>query len=160
MVEPKPTVYIETSIISYLTARPSRDIIVAAHQEITRDWWNEVLPNCNAVISRIVLEEISRGDAQAAQRRLDRVLDFPMLEVTTEVRSLARTYFEALQLPEKVRMDSFHLALASSQGIDFLVSWNCTHIVNANVKRKIEAINAECGISTPIICTPEELMEV
>ncbi len=76
------------------------------------------------------------------------------------MRSLARTYFAALQLPEKVRADSYHLALASSQGIDFLLSWNCTHIVNGNVKKKIESINAEYGISTPVICTPEELMEV
>ena len=159
MVEPKPTVYIETSIISYLTARLSRDIIIAGHQQITRDWWEEALPNYNAVISRIVLEEISRGDAQAAQRRLAQVSDFPLLQVTSEVSTLADIYFEALQIPERARADSYHLALASWHGIDFLLSWNCTHIVNASFKRLINRIDAQQGINTPIICTPEELME-
>jgi len=83
-----------------------------------------------------------------------------VLEITPAVRSLANIYFEALQIPLKARADSYHLALASNQGIDFLVSWNCTHIVNGNFKRKIESINARYGIRTPIICTPAELMEL
>lgn len=160
MVEPKPTVYIETSIISYLTARPSRDLIVAAHQQITRDWWETALPKYEAVISPIVLDEIAKGDSQAAQLRLEQVSDFAILAITPEVRSLANLYFEALQIPEKARADTYHLALASNQGINFLVSWNCRHIVNANFTIKIENINSRYGIRTPIICTPDTLMEI
>lgn len=99
MPEPRPTVYIETSAISYLTARPSRDLVIAAHQQITRDWWETALPKYKAVISPIVLEEIAKGDSQAAQKRLDRVSDFTILEFTLEVRTLAEIYFAAVQIP-------------------------------------------------------------
>lgn len=155
----KQTVYIETSVISYLTAKPSRDLIVAAHQQITNEWWEYALPNYDAFISPIVIEEISRGDVNAVQLRLDKTLTFPILEILPEVMSLAETYYTALIIPEKARADAYHLATASWHGIDFIVSWNCTHIVNGRIKMLIEEINARQGIRTPIICTPEELME-
>lgn len=154
------SIYIETSVIGYLTSKPSRDLIVAAHQQITGDWWENALRYYNAYISSIVLEEISRGDINVAQLRLEKVSSFPVLEVLPEVRNLADTYFSALDIPEKARADSYHLAIASWHGMDFLVSWNCTHIVNGRIKMMIEEINARQGIRTPIICTPEELMEV
>ena len=156
----KPTVYIETSVISYLTAKPSRDLIVTAHQQITIDWWGNALPNYEAFISPIVLEEISGGDDSAVQSRLEKVSTFPVLEVLPEIRNLADVYFSSLEIPEKARADAYHLAIASWHGVDFLVSWNCTHIVNGRIKMLIEEINARQGIRTPIICTPEELMEV
>jgi predicted nucleic acid-binding protein len=121
----KLTVYIETSVISYLTAKPSRDLIVAAHQQITNDWWENALPNYDAFISPIVLEEVSRGDADAVQSRLEKVANFPVLEVLPEVRNLADAYFSALDIPEKARADAYHLAIVSWHGIDFVVSWNC-----------------------------------
>ena len=155
----KPTVYIETSVISYLTAKPSRDLIIAAHQQITNDWWENALSNYEAFISPIVLEEISRGDANAIQARLEKVSIFPVLEILPEVRNLADTYFAAFAIPDKARADTYHLAVAAWHGMDFLVSWNCTHIVNGRIKLLIEEINAGQGIRTPIICTPEELME-
>ena len=99
---------------------------------------------CQAFVSPIVLDEISRGDANAVQSRLEKVSVFPVLEILPEVRTLA---------------DAYHLAVASWHGIDFIVSWNCTHIVNGRIKMLIEEINARQGIRTPIICTPEELME-
>jgi hypothetical protein len=160
MPEPKPTVYIETSVISYLTARPSRDLIIAAQQQITRDWWSAGLPNFEAFISPVVLEEISKGDSQAAQRRLEQVAAFPVLEVPAEVLALAEVYFNALQIPETARLDSYHLALAAWHGLDFMVSWNCTHIVSGRVRRTMEVINSEFGLRTPVICTPPELMEI
>ncbi len=156
----KPTVYIETSVVSYLTARPSRDLIVAAHQQLTRDWWDRALPNFDAFISAIVMEEASKGDAQAAQQRLEKVSSFQLLDVLPEVQELADLYFSAAEIPEKARADSYHLSLASWHGMDFLVSWNCKHIANGKVKRIVDEINAEHGIRSPIICTPEELLEV
>ena len=155
----KPTVYIETSVISYLSAKPSRDLIVAAHQQITIDWWETALPRYDAFVSPIVLDEISRGAVNAIQARLEKVSSFPVLEVLPEIRNLADTYFSELDIPEKARADSYHLAITAWHGIDFLVSWNCTHIVNGRIKMLIEEINARQGIRTPIICTPEELME-
>lgn len=156
----QPTVYIETTVISYLTARPSRDLIIAAHQQITHEWWDMALPHFEAFISPIVLEEISRGDEQAAKLRLESVSSFLLLEVLPEVRDLAESYFSAIEIPEKARADSYHLALATWHGMDFMVSWNCTHIVSGRVKKIIEEINSTYGIRTPIVCTPEELMEV
>ena len=156
----KPTVYIETTVISYVTARPSRDLIIAAHQQITHEWWEMALPNFEVFISPIVLDEISRGDQQAAVLRLERVSSFSLLEVLPEVRNLAESYFSAIEIPEKARADSYHLALATWHGMDFMVSWNCTHIVSGRVKKIIEEINSTYGIRTPIVCTAEELMEV
>jgi len=155
----KPTVYIETTVISYRTAKPSRDLIIAAHQQITHDWWETALPQFDPFISPIVLEEISRGDAGAAKLRLDSVSSLQLLEVLPEVRDLADSYFSAIDIPEKARADSYHLAVAAWHGMDFLVSWNCTHIVSGRIKRIIEEINSANGIRTPIVCTPEELME-
>lgn len=155
----RPTVYIETTVISYRMARPSRDLIIAAHQQIVHEWWEIALPQFDAFISPIVLEEISKGDADAAKLRLDSVSSFQVLEVLPEVRILADSYFSAIDIPEKARADSYHLAVAAWHGMDFLISWNCSHIVSGRVKRIIEEINSANGIRTPIVCTPEELME-
>ena len=156
----KPTVYIETSVISYLTSKPSRDLIIAAHQQITLDWWETSLPNYEAFISPIVLEEISRGDSAAAQSRLDKISTFPVLEIIAEVKQLADSYFSKLKIPEKARADTYHLALTARHGLDYLVSWNCSHIVNGRIRKVLNEINAIEDIRSPIICTPEELMEV
>ena len=156
----KATVYIETSVISYLTARMSRDLIIAAHQQITHEWWETVLPNCEVYVSPIVLEEASKGDLHAAQLRLEKISTFSVLEVVPEVHRLADLYFSKIDIPEKARADSYHLAIASWHGIDYLVSWNCTHIVSGKTRMIVEEINSMHGIRSPVICTPEELMEV
>ncbi len=156
----KPTVYIETTVISYLTSKPSRDLIVAAHQQITHEWWGKMLPSYQPYISPVVLEEISRGDAQEAEQRIQKVATFPLLEVSAEVNELAKYYSSKLSIPEKAIADLFHLALATWHGMDFLASWNCKHIVNGRVKQVLEKVNKLRGLDTPIICTPEELMEV
>jgi len=109
----KPTVYLETTVISYLAARPSRDLIIAGHQQITRDWWKHVLPLCDPFISPIVLEEVERGDTDAAQLRTEMIAGLPVLEIVPEVARLAESYFAATVIPEKARADSYHLALAA-----------------------------------------------
>jgi len=156
----RPTVYIETSVISYLAAYMSRDLVVAAHQQLTQDWWKQALPQLEAYISPVVLEEISRGDSDAAARRTKAVHSFGILEVLPEVKELADLYFAAIDLPEKARADSYHLALSVHHGMDYLVTWNCTHIAGGKVKRIVEDINSKRGTSSPVICTPEELMEI
>ncbi|MBE3037210.1 MAG: type II toxin-antitoxin system VapC family toxin [Chloroflexi bacterium] len=136
---------LHATVISYLAARPSRDLIIAGHQQITRDWWKHVLPLCDPFISPIVLEEVERGDIDAAQLRREMIAGLPVLEIVPEVGRLA---------------ESYHPALAAWHGMEYLLSWNCTHIVSGRVRRQIEEINAEHGIRTPVMCTPEELMEV
>ena len=156
----RQTVYIETTVLSYLTSKPSRDLLVAAHQQVTVEWWENGLPLFEPFISPLVIEEVSRGDETAARLRLEKIAGFPVLEITEEVRRLADLYFDRIEIPEKARGDAYHLALASFHGMDFLVSWNFGHILNPRVRTIVQTINTVQGISTPIICTPEELMEV
>jgi len=153
------TVYVETTVISYYAARRTRDLIAAAHQEITLEWWEKALPLFEPYVSQIVFDEISRGDTEAVQSRLAAVRTFGVLEMTPAVAALADAYFMALEIPDKARNDSYHLALAVYHGMDYLVSWNCTHITAGRVRTIVETINDERGFNTPTICTPEELME-
>jgi hypothetical protein len=156
----KPTVYIETSIISYLTARPSRDLIVAGHQQITHEWWRTVCPNVDCFISEPVIQEAGRGDHEAAQKRLAVTVGIPTLMLNEEIKELAQKYQSAAKIPDKAKLDAFHLALPAWYKVDYLLTWNCKHIANGNVRKIIENINKPLNIHTPIICTPEELMEV
>ncbi len=156
----KYSVYVETSVISYYTARRSRGLVAAAHREITCEWWDAALPKLAPYVSQIVIDEISRGDEDAARERLAAIAEFPILELTPEASILAGMYFDALRIPEKSRNDSLHLALATMNGMDYLVSWNCSHIASARVRVAVEAVNDLQGYGTPLICTPEELMEV
>lgn len=155
----KPSVYLETTVVSYFVSRPSRDLIVAAHQQITNEWWENVLPYLDVFISAIVIDEITRGDNDLAKRRMEIVSSFNLVDMTDGVRHLAELYYDALNIPEKARADSFHLALASWHELDFLVSWKCTHIASARVRKIIETSNDDQKLRTPLICTPEELME-
>jgi predicted nucleic acid-binding protein len=155
----KPRLYIETSVISYYTSRPSRDLIAAGHQQITQQWWFHQLSWYEPYISEVVHEEISRGDAAAVELRLSVVQGFARLVVTPEVTRLAREYYAALDLPDKARLDALHLALAVQHGMDYLVSWNFAHIVGARPRGIIQKINYRMQVETPVICTPEELIE-
>ncbi|MFH1962888.1 MAG: type II toxin-antitoxin system VapC family toxin [bacterium] len=155
-----PTVYIESTVISYHNSRPSRDLIVAAHQELTREWWKNILPKCSLFISQFVLDEISRGNPKASDKRIKSVERIPLLEVVQPIVNLGLEYFDAIGIPEKARTDAFHIAVAVYHGLDYLVTWNCTHITGGRVRGIVERINDKHGFATPIICTPEELMEV
>jgi len=162
----KESIYIETTVVSYYTSKPSRDIIVLAHQEITRQWWPMAIRRYNVFISEVVIEEASFGDPEAAKRRLKELKDFPHLEffphleLNDKVEEMAQVYMERLYIPEKSFRDAAHLAVASVHNIDYLVTWNCTHLANGEVIKKLMKINESFCIPTPIICTPEELMEV
>jgi len=134
------------------------DALIAARQKITDEWWKTVLPQYEAFISPIVLDEVKRGDFKAAQLRLKTIASFAVLEVFSEVHDLADTYFSEIKIPEKARADAYHLALAAWHGLDFLISWNCKHIASGRVEMIIKEINSQRGIKTPIICTPEQLM--
>ncbi|MGR3301506.1 MAG: type II toxin-antitoxin system VapC family toxin [Candidatus Scalindua sp.] len=153
------SVYIESTVISYYTARRTRDLIAAAHQEITIEWWENALPNFEPFISQIVLDEIERGDSDAAKMRCETAKDFKLIEVTEETVNLAEIYFKVLEIPNKAKADAFHMAISVLGGVDYLVTWNCTHIASARVRKAIGNINEDRGFVTPVICTPEELME-
>lgn len=155
----KPSVYLETSVISYHTSKMSRDLIIAAHQQITSEWWAKWISNYHIFISDTVIQEISRGDPEAAKQRLKETSKFKRLEINSNIIDLAKTYISRIPLPKKASLDALHLALATSHGIDFLVTWNCKHIANGNVVFAFRKINEEYGFNSPIVCTPEELSE-
>jgi len=154
----KETIYLETTVVSYYTSKPSRDIIVLAHQEITREWWDRALKRYDAFISEIVVEEARAGDPEAAKKRLAILKKFTHLDLSPMVEKMAKVYVEKLKIPPKALRDAVHLAVASVHSVDYLVTWNCSHIANGEVIRKLMQINMSHGIKTPIICTPEELM--
>lgn len=158
MTPAKPTLYMETSVPSYFTARPSADLVVATHQHLTREWWEKRLSSFEVYVSELVYDEVQRGDAEAARRRLDVIDRFSMLIVAAEAETLARQYLRELPLPERALADALHLAVASLNGMDYLVTWNCRHIARGSVKRMLPQINAGQGLDTPTICTPEELL--
>lgn len=155
----KSRVYLETTIASYLTAWPSRDLVTAAHQQITREWWQKRRSDFDLFISQIVLREAGAGDPDAAAQRLQSLQDIPVLEERDEAVELAATLVGAIPLPKKAELDALHIALAVVHGMDYLLTWNCTHIANAALRHQIEAICHTRGYETPVICTPEELLE-
>lgn len=150
-------VYLETTVISYLTAAPSRDIVQAAHQQITREWW-ERRRDFDLFVSQAVITEAGRGDSDAAARRLAALEDVGLLEITEDARWLAEAFIEQHALPAKAVVDALHIAVAVVMGMDYVLTWNCTHIANAAIRPRIEEACRKLGYEPPVICTPEELM--
>src|SRR5580704_12002146 len=152
------SVYLETTIPSYLTSRPSRDLIVAGHQQITLDWWETQRGAFELYISQLVLDEIGTGDRSAARERLRVVNDLPLLDITSEVAELASSLLASGRIPRKAATDAAHIAIAAVHGMDFLLTWNCAHIANATNAKALASICHAHGCDCPVICTPEELM--
>jgi hypothetical protein len=155
----KPKIYIETSIPSYLTAHFSNDLRVAANQSITIEWWETRRSAFELFISEFVIAEASFGNSVAAQKRLEAIEDLPMLSVTEDARTLAKALVSKGPIPTNAEIDAFHIAVAAVNGVEYLLTWNCTHIANAIMRPKIEEICRQQGFEPPIICTPQELME-
>ena len=151
-------VYIETSVVSYLTARPSASLVAAAHQQVTRDWWDFHRCRFDQFISPLVIEEAGRGDPDAAVRRLATLEGFPVLEPTESAAELVDILISEGALPSAARDDAAHIAIATVHNMDYLVTWNCRHIDNAEVKPLLRSLCAIHGYVCPEICTPEELM--
>ena len=154
----RPTVYVETSIFSYLAGRPSRDLIVAARQQLTHTWWQTRRSAFDLYVSQVVLDEVKAGDPEPAQRRSAFVADVPILDMPAEVADLAAALIEGVPLPPRAAADGAHIAVAAYHGVDFLLTWNSAHIANAELRPRVEQICRQLGHSPPILCTPDELM--
>jgi hypothetical protein len=154
----KSKVYIETTVVSYLVALPTQDIIQTAHQQITRQWW-ERRDRFDLYVSRSVVAEARRGDPDAAARRLAALRGIPRLLASRQVADLARMLVERGTLPLKAQMDAAHVGIAAVNGMEYLLTWNLRHLANASIRGKIEEAIRAAGMVPPIICTPEELME-
>ncbi len=153
----QPTVYLETTVIGYATARPSRDLVVAAHQQITREWLAHGPQEYELFVSQLVIREASSGDEEAVRERLALVEGIPLLAITDAVGELAARLVGRGVVPRKAAEDALHIAVAAVHGLDFLLTWNCKHIANAMMRSAIERVCREAGYEPPVICTPEEL---
>ena len=152
------TVYLETSFISYLIARPSRDVIVAGHQQTTQDWWANRRSEFECTVSQVVIDEASAGDSAEAQKRLEIIAGLPELEITPDAEALADAIMASGVLPPQVARDAAHVAVAAVHAVDYLLTWNCKHLANVQISRRIALVCEKAGHRMPIICTPEELM--
>ena len=154
----KPKVYIETTIPSYLVGLPSRDLIVAAHQELTREWWQFRQDDFDIFISQFIIDEASLGDPDLSGMRIKIIQSLTQLEITKDVEVLATELVLSNVIPKKAATDAAHIAIASVHSMDYMLTWNCTHIANAEIYKEVQIVCDNNGFSCPIICTQEELM--
>jgi len=153
----KPVVYVETSVVSYYTARPSRDIIVLAHQEITRRWWPRAKERFELVVSDVVVNQIMQNPGEVRDEQLRAVAGLRRLPLLPKCEEVAKVYHSHLPSPKRTAEDDMHLAIACVHRVDYFVSWNCGRIASVLVRPKIVEINRRRHLSTPFICTPETL---
>lgn len=156
----KPSLYLETSIVSYLTARPAKDLNTAAHQQITAEWWDTKRKNFDIYISKVVMSEATAGDAEVAARRLKILKPLRMLPITREVAALAQDFARLGCVPTKAADDALHIALSAVHGVHFLLTWNCTHINNVATIDGIREVCENHGYNCPVICTADELIRI
>lgn len=160
MREPaKPAVYLETSVIGYATSRPSRDLVVAARQQITREWFAARAESYELFISQLVASEAAGGDKGAAQERDSFLSGIARLGISDEAGVLARQLVDSEAVPRKAAEDALHIAIAACNAVEYLMTWNCKHIANATMRHAIENVCIEAGYDPPVICTPEELFD-
>jgi len=153
-----PKVYVETTIVSYLTGRPSREIVTLGHQQITRDWWEKERGHFELYTSEVVIFEAERGDPEAARLRLDVLRSLKRLAANSASEDLVPVLLRATKLPGDTLLDMAHISIAAVHGMRYLLTWNCRHIANARTVRIVERICRDRGYEPPVLCTPEELM--
>ena len=153
----KPTLYMETTIPSYLLAEPSRDVISLGRQDITRTWWKRDQARYAIFISEVVIQEAGRGDCKEVEKRREFLRPFPVLDETPEIQRLIEAYLEENVVPIGNGEDAAPLAFASIHQIDFLCTWNFKHLANVFALRRLRQVNEKRGLFVPQVCTPEEL---
>lgn len=151
------SVYIETTVVSYLTARPSRDIVVAGHQQLTREWW-DTRERYRLVTSQFVWDEAALGDREFAAKRLEMLRSLTVLDVIPEVEDLMDRLINEGPIPSRALLDAGHIAIAAVHEVDFLVTWNCRHIANPKMLGGLNRICTSAGYNLPVLCTPGQLL--
>ena len=151
-------VHLETIFISCLVARPSRDLLIAAHQQVTQSWWEHRQDLFENYVSQVVIDEASIGDPSEIQKRLAILENLKPLDVTHEAEELVVEIMAAGMLSSKAIRDAAHVAVAAVHEMDYLLTWNCKHLANAQIARTISLTCQQHGYRMPIFCTPEELM--
>jgi hypothetical protein len=156
----KASVYLETTVISYLNGRATRDLVIGALQVLTLEWWEKRRDDFELFVSESVIREAGRGAPIDASRRLDSIKGISVLAATEEAALVAKKLIQGAHLPQKAAEDALHIAIAAVNDIDYLLTWNCKHIANALTVSRVEEVCRINGFQCPRICTPQELMEV
>jgi predicted nucleic acid-binding protein len=154
----KPKIYLETTIPSLLTAWPSRDLIIAANQQVMQEWWQTRRKDFDLFVSELVLQESAQGDAVAAAARWEVLRRFPVLDINADVERTAKSILRTGLIPAKAANDALHLAIAAVHRMHFLLTWNCRHLANAALSSALTSACRQSGFEMPVICTPNELM--
>jgi hypothetical protein len=152
------TVYVETSIISYLRQKPSSQVVTAARQLLTHQWWNDEREKYQLVVSQYVIDEASAGDPTLAVDRLQALDGIPLLPHDPEIPRIAGEIMAIGVMPVNAQVDALHIATVAHHRVQYLLTWNCRHIANAKILPRIQGVLKDLGIPIPIICTPEELL--
>ena len=155
-----PKVYIETTIVSYLTGRSAREVVALGHQQVTRDWWEKDRHDFELYTSQVVITESERGDPEAATARLAVLASLRRLSATPESEAMVPILLNETRLPEHALLDMAHVSIATVHGMQYLLTWNCRHIANARIVRIVERICRSLGYEPPVLCTPEELVGI
>ena len=150
-------IYIESTIPSYVVARPARDLLQAARQQTSKDWWELKRHQHELFTSQIVLAEISSGETEMAKQRLETLAGIPVLRVNEQAENLTLQILGSGLLPADADRDAGHIALATVYEMDILLSWNCRHIANAAIQARLRKLAAKSGLTLPVLCTPDEL---
>ena len=150
-------IYIESTIPSYIVARPARDLLQAARQQLTRDWWDLKRKGHELFTSQVVLDEIASGEAAMARQRLELVAQIKLLDLTNEANALTKQILGSGLLPADADRDAAHIALATVHEMEILLSWNCRHIANAAIQARLRRLAEKAGFALPVLCTPDEL---
>ena len=154
----KAKLYMESTIPSYYVARPSHDVIMVAKQKLTRDWWDTRIKDFEIFVSDSVMDEISAGEAAMARKRIELLQPFTLLATNDRVIEVAEALIHGGPLPKKAARDATHIALSAVHRMHFLLTWNCTHIANAQMFAQMRTICQAHGFDCPVICTPGELL--
>jgi predicted nucleic acid-binding protein len=152
------TLYIETSIVSYLRQKPSSQVVMAARQLLTHQWWTDERSKYQLVISQFVIDEASAGDPTLAAERLSALTGVPLLPLDSDIAEIADEIMARTILPPKARTDALHIAVVAHHRVQYLLTWNCRHIANGRILPRIHAVLTDMGIPIPTICTPEEMV--
>lgn len=156
----KPSVYLETTVFSYLVGWLNRNsLLVASNQELTREWWLSRRDRYDLFASTVVIDEASRGDQARSEQRLEFLQQVKVLDVTPEARALGAKLIAETRIPPKAEIDALHIAIAATNAMSYLLSWNCAHIANAATLPRVYNVCRESGYEPPFVCTPQELME-
>lgn len=153
------TIYIETSVVSYLRSRPSGQVVSAARQLITSRWWETERHHYQLVTSQFVVVEAAAGDPELAAERLAVLEEIPVVDIPDEVPTMADRLLATAILPRRARLDALHLCVSAYHGLDYLLTWNCTHIANARILPRVREALATFGYRLPVVCTPEEMVD-